>query len=115
MGKTAGLDRRIERMGELGAPGGAALPAEPVPPPPVFSEAPLPPAPPAERPPADETTLAVRTRLAINPFRVTDEYAEEYLRTVREIEPLYSRQNLIHPDTTLHISNWLLRHNVVLG
>ncbi|HEX9536334.1 MAG TPA: hypothetical protein VF924_12725 [Stellaceae bacterium] len=113
--ETARLDLRIESHGELCVTGRAGLPAEPVPPPPVFSEAPLPPAPPAERPPADETTLAVGTRLAINPFRVTDEYAEEYLGTVREIEPLYSRENLIHPGTILHIGNWVLRHNVVLG
>ncbi|HMD65096.1 MAG TPA: hypothetical protein VKG22_00415 [Stellaceae bacterium] len=67
------------------------------------------------RPPADETTLAIGTRLAINPFRVTDEYAEEYLRTVREIEPLYARKSLVHPGTILHIGNWVLRHNVALG
>jgi hypothetical protein len=79
---------------------------------PPFAEAPVPP---AERPPADETTLAIGTRLAINPFRVTDEYAEEYLRTVRETATLYARENFVHPGTILHIGNWVLRHNVVLG
>ena len=107
-----GLDLQIEGHGELCVTGRAALPPERVPPPPIFAEAPVPP---AERPPADETTLAIGTRLAINPFRVTDEYAEEYLRTVRETAPLYARENLVHPGTILHIGNWALRHNVVLG
>jgi acyl dehydratase len=109
---AAGLELQIESHGELCVTGRAALPAERVAPPPAFAEAPVPP---AERPPADEPTLAIGTRLGMNPFRVTDEYAEEYLRTVRETEPLYARENLVHPGTILHIGNWVLRHNVVLG
>jgi acyl dehydratase len=112
---AAGLDLRIESHGELCVTGRAGLPSERVAPPPTFSEAPLPPTPPAERPPADETSLAIGTRLAMNPFRVTDEYVEEYLRTIRETEPLYVRENLVHPGTILHIGNWVLRQNVVLG
>lgn len=108
----SGLDLRIESHGELCVTGRASLPSERVAPPLAFPE---PPAPPAERPPADETTLAIGTRLAMKPFRVTDEYAEEYLRTVREPAPLYARENLVHPGTILHIGNWVLRHNVVLG
>jgi acyl dehydratase len=110
-----GLDLRIESHGELCVTGRAGLPSERVTPPLAFSEAPLPPVPPAERPPADETTLAIGAPLAMNPFRVTGEYAEEYLRTVRETDPLYARENLVHPGTILHIGNWVLRHNVVLG
>jgi len=106
------LDLQIESHGELCVTGRAGLPADTPEPPPAFAEAPTPP---DERPPADETTLAVGTRLAMNPFRVTDEYAEEYLRTVRETEPFYARENLVHPGTILHIGNWVLRHNVVLG
>jgi len=112
---AAELDLQIESHGELCVTSHAGLPSERVAPPPAFSETPLPPVPPAERPPADETTLAIGTRLAINPFRVTDEYAEQYLRTVRETAPLYARENLVHPGTILHIGNWVLRHNVVLG
>src|SRR5947209_6923899 len=110
----AGLDLRIESHGELCVTGHASLPFEQVPPPPAFGEVP-PPAPPADRPPADETSLAIGTRFAIHPFRVTDEYAEQYLLTVRETEPLYAREHLVHPGTILHIGNWALRHNVVLG
>ena len=110
-----GLELRIESHGELCVTGRAALASTPVHAPAAFSEAPVPPEPPANRPPADETTLAVGTRLATIPFRVTDEYAEEYLRTVRDRDPLYTRDGLVHPGTILHIGNWVLRHNVVLG
>ena len=113
--RAAELDLQIESHGELCVTGHAGLPSERVAPPPAFSEIPLPPVPPAERPPADETTLAIGARFAIGPVRVTDEYAEEYLHTVRETEPVYARENLVHPGTILHIGNWVLRHNVVLG
>jgi acyl dehydratase len=109
---AARLDLQIESHGEVCVTGRAALPSEPVAPPAAFAEAPTLP---AERPPADEKTLALGTRFAINPFSVTDEYADEYLRTVRETEPLYAREGLVHPGTILHIGNWALRHNVVLG
>src|SRR5215472_15845113 len=112
---AAGLDLRIESHGEFCVTGRAALPADPVPRPAVFSERAASPAPPVESPPADEATLSVGARFAIVPFRVTDEYAEEYLRAVRETNPLYTREGLVHPGTILHIGNWTLRHNVVLG
>jgi acyl dehydratase len=112
---AAGLDLRIDSHGELCVAGRAALPSEPTAPPAAFSEAPSPPTPPAERPPADETTLAVGTRFAIEPLRITDDYAEQYLRNVRETDRLYTSEGLVHPGTILHIGNWALRHNVVLG
>ncbi|HEU0155887.1 MAG TPA: hypothetical protein VFQ82_07435 [Stellaceae bacterium] len=108
----AGLDLRIESHGEICVAGRATLPAQPVAPPAGFEEGPTPP---VERPPADEKTLAAGTRLAMHPFRVTDEYAERYLRDIRETEPLYGREGLVHPGTILHIGNWALRHNVLLG
>lgn len=111
---TAGLELKVESHGELCVTGHAGLSPGGTAPPTVFNEAPLPPAP-AERPPADEATLAVGTRLAIHPFRVTDEYAEQYLHSVREAEPIYRREKLVHPGTVLHVGNWVLRHNVVLG
>lgn len=107
-----GFGLRIESHGEICVTGRATLLPAPALPPAAFGEAP---APPAERPAADEQTLAVGKRLTITPFRVTGEYAEEYLRTVRETEPLYAREHLVHPGTILHIGNWALRHNVVLG
>jgi acyl dehydratase len=112
---TAGLDLRVESHGELCVTGSAALPSSPIEPPAAFSEAPSAPKPLSPRPPADETTLAAGTRFGITPLRVTAEYAEQYLRTVREEDPLYAREGLVHPGTILHIGNWALNHNVTLG
>ncbi len=110
----AGLDLRVESRGELCVTGLAALPAAPAPAPAGFAEAPRPPAE-RDRPPADETTLAVGTRLAALPLRITREFADQYLRDVRETSALYAAQGLVHPGTILHFGNWVLRHNVVLG
>jgi acyl dehydratase len=112
---AGGLDLRIESHGESCVTGRASLAAESIVPPATFSEALVPPLPPAERPPADERTLASGTRFAIEPLVVTKQYAEEYLCTVRETDTLYEREGLVHPGTILHIGNWALRHNVVLG
>ena len=108
----AGLELRIEAHDELCVTGRATLSAQPPAPPAAFDEAR---SPPAERPPADERTLAVGTRLALHPFRVSPEYAAEYLRAVRETHSLYASEHLVHPGTILHLGNWVLRENVVLG
>ena len=34
---------------------------------------------------------------------------------MRESLALYADEGLVHPGTILHIGNWALRHNVVLG
>jgi acyl dehydratase len=109
------LDLRLESHGELCATGRAALPQEPVCAPAAFAAAPAPPHPPADRPPADEATLPVGTWLAIHPFRISGTEAAQYLRDVRESLSLYADEGLVHPGTILHIGNWALRHNVVLG
>ncbi len=110
----AGLDLRIESRGELCVTGLAALPDDPAPMPAAFAEAPEPPAEP-DRPPADERTLAVGTRLAALPLRITPEYAARYLEDVRETAALYAAEGLVHPGAILHFGNWVLRHNVALG
>jgi hypothetical protein len=112
---AGGLDLRVESRGELCATGRAELPAAPPPVPTVFVEAPLPPEPPASRPPADAATLAIGRWLAIHPFRVGRDEAAQYLRDIRESLPLYAERGLVHPGTLLHIGNWALRHNVTLG
>ena len=75
----------------------------------------MPPEPPGDRPPADEATLSVGRWLAMRPFRVSRDEALEYLRDIRESLSLYTEEGLVHPGTILHIGNWVLRHNVVLG
>ena len=110
-----GLDLALESRGEVCATGRASLPAGPVSVPPAFAAAPVPPDPPAERPPADEASMPVGKWFAIHPFRVDVAEAAQYLHDVRESLPLYQAERLVHPGTILHIGNWALRHNVVLG
>lgn len=70
--------------------------------------------PPNERPPADETSLAADTALGIRPFVLTEELANQYLRDVRETDPIYAREGLAHPGQLLRLCNLILRENVVL-
>jgi acyl dehydratase len=110
--RDGGLAIEVESRGAPCAGGQAWVTAAPVPPRlDDFAAA----HPPAERPPADERTLATGTRLGITPFRLTPEFAERYLRDVRETDPIYAREGLAHPGTILRLCNWTLSHNVVLG
>jgi hypothetical protein len=70
--------------------------------------------PPQHRPPADETSLAPGTALGIRPFVLTPDMAAQYLRDVREADPIYAEQGLAHPGQLLRLSNLVLRENVVL-
>jgi hypothetical protein len=110
---SEGLELRLTCRGELCATGRAALPAVAAPVP-ALPAAPAPPAD-AERPPADETTLSPGTRLSIRPFLVVAAEARRYLEDVSETLPLYAANGMVHPGTVLHVANWALRHNVVLG
>jgi hypothetical protein len=107
-----GLALSVESRGEICATGSASLPDAP-PPAPATGEAPPPP--PEHRPPADETTLAAGTLLAMRPLAVTPEVAARYLADLRETEPLYAREGLVHPGMILRTANWVLMHNVALG
>jgi acyl dehydratase len=109
------LELRLESRGELCATGRAGLPASPQPVPAAFAQAPVPPDPPAERPPANESTLPVGRWFAIHSLRLSAEDGRNYLRDVREGLPLYAEAGLVHPGMILHIGNWALRHNVSLG
>jgi acyl dehydratase len=73
------------------------------------------PAPPAQRPPADERTLAAGTLLGIEPFTLTPEEADQWLADLRETDSIYRRERLAHPAILLRIANAVLMQNVVLG
>jgi acyl dehydratase len=112
--ETAGvLAIEVTSRGELCATGTASLPntAPAAPAIDVSNRA----APPRERPAADETTLAPGTRLGIRPLVVAPDYAAQYLRDLRETDPLYAAERLGHPGMILRSMNWALTHNVVLG
>jgi acyl dehydratase len=72
-------------------------------------------APPTERPPASEESLAPGTVLGTAPFEVTPDRAAEYLAGVREADPIYAREGLAHPGLVLRLCNQALVQNVVLG
>jgi hypothetical protein len=107
-----GLDLRLESHGELCAVGRASLPERPPPSPASFAE---PPAPPADRPPASETSLAVGTLLGIRPLPITRDLVAQCIADLRETETLYLRDGLAHPVVIARTGNWALNHNVVLG
>jgi len=111
---TDGMALEVTSQDTLCATGTASLPANIASVPSLNSYA-VPPAPPVDRPAADETSLAVGTLLGMEPLPVTPDFAAEYLRDVRETDPLYAREGLVHPATILRVGNWVLRHNVVLG
>jgi hypothetical protein len=108
-----GLDIRVECRGEVCATGRAALPVRVAPPPAAFAGA-VPP-PPVVRPEADEVSLAVGTRLAIRPVKVSEDAAAQQLRELREALPLYQDERLVHPAVVAGLGNWALKDNVTLG
>ena len=102
----------LESHGELCATGVATLPAA-LPASPGLGDDP--PAPPATRPRADERSLAVGVLLGMKPLRVTPDVAARYLDDLRETDPLYAREGVVHPGLILRTCNWALMHNVILG
>lgn len=110
---ASGLALRVESHGAVCATGQAGLASDVVPPG-DFAPPPAPPAPDA-RPAADEASLAVGTLLGMRPLAFTAAFAAQYLRDVRETDPLYQREGLAHPGLILRTCNWALSHNVMLG
>ena len=109
-----GLDVRVDSHGELCATGVATLPGTPAAAPALGAVPPTPPATEA-RPAADERTLAVGMLLGMKPLAVTPDFSARYLADVRETEPLYAREGLMHPGLILRTCNWALMQNVKLG
>jgi hypothetical protein len=107
-----GLDIRVESRSETCATGHASLPHRPALPPEPFAE---PPIPPANRPPASETTLAIGKLLGIHPLPITRELVEQCVSDLRETETLYLKEGLAHPVIISRTGNWALNHNVALG
>jgi hypothetical protein len=107
-----GLDLKVESENAVCATGFASLPDRTGAAPAVgdFEVRPAP----AERPPADETSLAAGSWLGVKPYRLTADHAAAYLRDVRETDPLYAREGLAHPGVLLRLCNLALRENVVL-
>lgn len=96
------------------ASGSASLPAAA--PAPDVAAYRLVPAPAMEaRPPASPETIPVGGWFNAHPFPVTEAFAADYLRDIREREPLYRAEGIVHPGIVLRMCNWALSHNVKLG
>ena len=106
------LNITVESQGVQCATASASLPeAAPAAPPLHTYEQRMPP---AERPPANERSLAANTWLGTKPFPLTSDALAQYLRDVRETDPIYAEQGLAHPGLMLRLCNLALRENVVL-
>jgi acyl dehydratase len=109
---AGGLTIAVHSLGVLCATGSASLPTD------------LPPAPNladyreaaarSDRPVADEQTLRVGDWLGMDPLAATPAWHAETLHDLRETDPIYAREGIIHPGTTLRCCNWVLTQNVVL-
>ncbi len=107
-----GMAIKVESRGQLCATGHASLPqASPHLRLEDFSSA----APVAERAPVDHTSYAPGSWLGIPPFRQGVALLNDYLRDIREADPIYAKDNIVHPGTLLRTMNWALMENAVLG
>src|SRR5690348_55305 len=107
-----GMELAVHSGGVLCATGRAALPPN-LPPEPALADFKLVPARP-ERAPADEQSLKVGDWLGMTPMQVTPDYHAQDLQDVREADPIYARERIVHPHTLLRCCNWVLTHNVIL-
>jgi len=107
------LEILVESRGERCATGRAALPAVPPAAPALdaFDKV----AQRAERPPADEASLAVGTSLGLDPYPITAELSAEHRANLRDSLPLYTAEGLIHPALVLRACNFVINRNVSLG
>jgi hypothetical protein len=70
--------------------------------------------PPAERPPASEASLAPGSALGIRPLTIERAVLSTYLDEIRETDPIYRAEGLVHPGQILRLANQALVQNVVL-
>jgi acyl dehydratase len=107
------LSISVESEGERCATGAAALPDERSAAPAVPHAAAIPAF--DDRPDADDASLTIGRRMSSQPLHFTHDRLQQYLADIRETEPLYARENLVHPALMLRLANSALKENVKLG
>ncbi|PPQ26859.1 hypothetical protein [Rhodopila globiformis] len=107
-----GLALSVHSQDVLCASGRAGLPRVAEPPPALDDFKAVPPR--TERRPADEASLAVGDWLGMIPLPLTAEAHARDLADLRETDPLYAREAIVHPGSLLRCCNWVLSHNVIL-
>jgi acyl dehydratase len=110
--KDGVLTIAVESRGQLCATGSASLPAS-APSMSIadFSEA----APVAERRPVDAMSYQLGKWLGTVPRAWAGEAATEYLRDVRETDPIFGREGFSHPGLFQRVMNKVLVDNAILG
>jgi acyl dehydratase len=68
-----------------------------------------------ERGPVGANTYQTGHWLGISPYTQGADAAREYLRDVRESDPIYADQKIIHPGMLARMMNWALMENAILG
>ena len=107
-----GLTIEVASRGEICATGSASLPASV----PTYSLAEYTEAAAVkERKPVNSASYEVGKWLGSIPRNWAGEAAEEYLRDVRETDPIYARERLGHPGLLPRIMNKVLVDNAILG
>ncbi|WP_428491383.1 hypothetical protein [Rhodopila sp.] len=107
-----GLALTVHSEGILCATGRAAL-ASKLPPAPVlgdFKSVPVR----TERAVADEASLRIGDWLGMIPQPVTAASHAQDLADIGETDPIYAREQIVHPVTIMRCCNWALSHNVML-
>lgn len=70
---------------------------------------------PKERPKASETSLAPGLGFSITPVTFDRVMLATYLDDIKETDPIYRTEGLVHPGQILRLANQALLENVVLG
>lgn len=107
-----GLTLTVQSQGVLCATGWAAIDARP-PPPISLGDFKLV-SPRADRAQADEQSLKVGDWFGMAPMLITDANHAQDLEDLRETDPIYSREKIIHPGVILRCCNRVLTDNVML-
>jgi hypothetical protein len=109
---AGGMALTVHSQGILCATGRAALPTD-LPPRPSLddykSRSPR-----ADRVPADEQSLKIGDWLGMTPLPITAEFHAQDLQDIRETDPIYAREKIVHTGTIIRCCNWALTHNVIL-
>jgi hypothetical protein len=102
----------VHSQGVLCATGRAALPAEMLAAPALDDFKSV--APRTDRVAADEKSLKIGEWLGMTPLPVTEAFHAQDLADIRETDPIYAREKIVHTGTIIRCCNWALTHNVIL-
>jgi hypothetical protein len=107
-----GLTLTVHSQGVLCSTGRAAIATNP--PPPVALSDFKSVSPRADRTQADEQSLKFGDWFGMSPMLITEANHAQDLEDLRETDPIYAREKIVHPGTILRCCNRVLSDNVIL-